>query len=48
MIKNPLKQLFKNPNIIAEKLNLDVNSRPQNLSPLNYFQITKEYEDLYN
>ena len=48
MIKNPLKQIFKNPDIVVEKLNLDVNLRPQNLSPLNYFEITKEYEDLAN
>ena len=48
MIKNPLKQIFNNPDIVVEKLNLDVNLRPQNLSPLNYFEITKEYEDLAN
>lgn len=46
MIKNPLKQIFKNPYIIVQKLKLDTNLRPQNLSPLNYFEITKEYEDL--
>jgi len=45
MIKNPLKLAFKNPDIIAKKLKLDVNLRPQNLSPLKYFEITKEYED---
>ena len=45
MIKNPLKQIFKNPNFIAKKLNLNLNSRPQNLSPLKYFEITKELED---
>ena len=27
---------------------LDINLRPQNLSPLIYFKITKEYEDLAN
>ena len=48
MIKNPLKQIFKDPYFVAKKLNLDVNLRPQNLSPLNYFEITKEYEDLTN
>ena len=46
MIKNPLKQIFNNPYIIVQKLKLDTNLRPQNLSPLNYFEITKEYEDL--
>ena len=48
MIKNPLKQIFKKPDMILEKLKLDINLRPQNLSPLIYFKITKEYEDLVN
>ena len=48
MIKNPLKKIFKKPGMILEKLKLDVNLRPQNLSPLIYFKITKEYEDLAN
>ena len=48
MIKNPLRQIFKNPHIIIKKLNLNINLRPQNLSPLNYFEITKEYENLAN
>jgi len=48
MIKNPLRQIFKNPDKIAQKLNLNTNLRPQNLSLLNYFEITKEYEDLFN
>ena len=48
MIKNPLKQIFKKPGMILEKLKLDINLRPQNLSPLIYFKITKEYEDLAN
>ena len=48
MIKNPLKQIFKKPDMILKKLKLDINLRPQNLSPLIYFKITKEYEDLAN
>ena len=48
MIKNPLRQIFKNPDQIVEKLKLNINLRPQNLSPLNYFEITKEYENLTN
>ncbi len=48
MIKNPLRQIFKNPNQIAQKLKLNMNLRPQNLSLLNYFEITKEYEELVN
>ena len=46
MIKNPLKQIFGKPDMILEKLKIDINLRPQNLSPLNYFEIAKEYEDL--
>ena len=48
MIKNPLRQIFKDPDQIAEKLKLNINLRPQNLSPKNYFDITKEYENLNN
>ena len=48
MIKNPLRQIFKDPEQIAEKLKLNINLRPQNLSPKNYFDITKEYENLNN
>ena len=45
MIKKPLKIIFKNPDLISKKLDLDPNLRPQNLSPQKYFEITKEYED---
>ena len=48
MIKNPLRQIFKDPDQIAEKLKLNINLRPQNLSPKNYFDITTEYEKLNN
>ena len=48
MIKNPLKQIFKRPHTVLKKLKLNINLRPQNLSPLNYFEITKEYENLTN
>ncbi len=47
-IKNPLKQLFKKPDEIAEKLNLNIELRPQNLSQEVYYKITKEYENLVN
>ena len=46
MIKNPLRQIFKDPGKIAEKLKLNINLRPQNLSPTNYFNIAREFEDL--
>ena len=31
---------------VAEKFNIDLNLRPQNLKPEMYFKLTKEYEDL--
>ena len=48
MIKNPLKQIFKNPEKVAVNFKLNLNLRPQNLSPLTYFNITREYERLNN
>ena len=47
-IKNPLNQLFKKPDIIIEKLKLNINLRPQNLSPETYYLIAEEYEKLGN
>ncbi len=44
MIKNPFKQLFKNYEKISEKLNINLNLRPQNLSIDTYLKITQEYE----
>ncbi len=46
MIKKPLKLLFKNYEKIIQKLKLNINLRPQNLSPDKYFEICKEYEKL--
>ena len=46
MIKKPLNILFKNPKKVIEKLNLDISCRPQNLNPLVFFKIAKEYENL--
>ena len=48
MIKNPLRQIFKNPEKVAVNFKLNLNLRPQNLSPLTYFNITREYERLNN
>ena len=48
MIKNPLKQIFKNPEKIIRDLELNTNLRPQNLNHLTYLNITKEYEQLIN
>tara|TARA_B100000242_G_scaffold291201_1_gene264067 strand:- start:311 stop:1096 length:786 start_codon:yes stop_codon:yes gene_type:complete len=46
MIKKPMKQLFKNFNLIAKRLSLDLNLRPQNLSKNKYIEICKIYESL--
>ena len=47
-IKNPLNQLFKKTDEIVQKLNLNIELRPQNLSPDIYYKIAKEYENLVN
>ena len=46
MIKNPFKQLFKNPEEISNKLKIDLNLRPQNLSMHQFYNIIYEYEKL--
>ena len=46
MIKKPIKILFKDINYISNKFNLNLNQRPQNLSPLTYFNLCEEYENL--
>ena len=46
MIKKPLNFLFKNADEVIKKLNLNISDRPQNLSPLKYFELCKEYEKL--
>ncbi len=46
MIKKPLGLLFKNINEVSKKLSININDRPQNLSPLKYIELCKEYEKL--
>jgi 16S rRNA (adenine1518-N6/adenine1519-N6)-dimethyltransferase len=46
MLKKPFNQIFTNSKDVAEKFNIDLNLRPQNLEPEMYFKLTKEYEDL--
>ncbi len=48
MIKKPLSILFKNKDEISKKLKLNLSLRPQNLSPLDYFKLCGEYENLLN
>ena len=45
MINKPYKKLFNN-NEISNRLNINLNLRPSNLSKEMYFDITKEYEKL--
>ena len=46
MLKKPFNQVFKVPNKVSEKFNIDLNLRPQNLEPEVYFKLVKEFEDL--
>jgi len=46
MLKKPFNQIFNNTKEIAQKFNIDLNLRPQNLEPEMYFKLVKEYEDL--
>ena len=46
MLKKPFNQIFMNSKEVAEKFNINLNLRPQNLEPETYFKLVKEYEDL--
>ena len=46
MIKKPFNQIFSNSQKVARNLNINLNLRPQNLSPDTYYKITNEYENL--
>ena len=46
MIKKPMKQLFANYGVVAKKLDIDLNLRPQNLSKNKYLEICQIYENL--
>jgi 16S rRNA (adenine1518-N6/adenine1519-N6)-dimethyltransferase len=46
MLKKPFNQVFDNGKEVAEKFDIDLNLRPQNLEPEVYFKLVKEYEDL--
>ena len=46
MIKKPFNQLFNNAIKIAEKFDINLNLRPQNLNPETYYKLVKEYENL--
>ena len=46
MLKKPFNQIFNNAKEIANKFDIDLNLRPQNLEPEMYFKLVKEYESL--
>ena len=46
MIKKPYNQLFNGNQKILEKLNIDLNLRPQNLNFETYYKLTNEFENL--
>ena len=46
MLKKPFNQVFNNAKEVADKFNIDLNLRPQNLEPEMYFKLVKEYENL--
>jgi 16S rRNA (adenine1518-N6/adenine1519-N6)-dimethyltransferase len=46
MLKKTFNKIFNNAKEVANKFNIDLNLRPQNLKPEIYFKLTKEYEDL--
>ena len=46
MIKKPFKQLFSNNSSLINKLNIDLNLRPQNLNFEMYYKLAYEYEKL--
>ena len=47
MIKKPFNQLFNGDQSVIDKLEIDLNLRPQNLDFETYYKITNEYENLY-
>ncbi len=46
MIKKPFNQLFNGDQKILDKLKIDLNLRPQNLSLETYYKLACEYENL--
>ena len=46
MLKKPFNQVFNGDQKILDKLNIDLNLRPQNLDFITYYKLTSEYENL--
>ena len=47
-IRKQFHHIFKNNVEVITKLNIDLNLRPQNLSPETFFNLAKEMEELAN
>ena len=48
MLKKPFNQIFKNNPEILNKLDINLNLRPQNLNFETYYKLASEYENLGN
>ena len=46
MLKKPFNQIFNGNNDLLNKLNINLNLRPQNLDFDTYYKLTMEYEKL--
>ena len=46
MLKKPFNQIFNGDQKILDRLNIDLNLRPQNLDFTTYYELTREYENL--
>ena len=45
MINKAFKKLFKNPDMVEKKINIDLNLRPNKISEKEYYKITASFED---
>ena len=46
MLRKPFNRIFRDPQKVSKKFNIDLNLRPQNLEPDTYFDLVNEYEIL--
>ena len=46
MLKKPYNQLFNGNEKVLNKLNINLNLRPQNLNCDTYYHLVNEYENL--
>jgi len=44
MINKAFKELFNDPILIAKKINIDLNLRPNKISEKEYYKITEFFE----